>query len=173
MNKDTYLLVCLLEELGEACTELCEVDITKIDNCDLSAYVGESNDVVGCVELLIDNGTLPNSIIDQNLVNQKFHLLLENNCNTLDLISVHLKAHKAVSKMIRFGVNHIHPFYNREGKAVLGLALIDLFAWNQYLDYKYSLPKLYDRKAIDAKKVKVYKYLAEAINDGRVINTVE
>jgi hypothetical protein len=112
---------------------------------------------------------LSNSHIDQNLVDEKLKdLLLGNSCNTLDLISAHLKAQKAVSKMIRFGVNHIHPFYRREGKVVLGLTLIDIFAWNQYLQIKYSLPHLYDKAAIDAKKVKVYKYLNEAIAEARV-----
>lgn len=179
MTKIEYLLTCLMEELGEGATEIANLLETQFHdvpvaygNEALIPYVNESNDIIACVELLIDNKVLTND----KFMTQDFEQTLDDKLfNTSipigsQLIVKHLNAQKAVSKMLRFGVRHTHPQYGIEGTSVLTDALLSLFASNRSLRSRLKFQNLYDLRAIKAKKDKVYKYLHIAMAEGRVLS---
>ncbi len=179
MTKIQYLLICLMEELGEGSVEIINFvnrvlaeQTGIIENDHLKHYIAESNDIIACVELLIENGVLSKEkFVTQDTVqerDERFYDLLVANGN--QIVQKHLHAQKAVSKMLRFGVNHNHPVYGVPGISVLTDALLTLFAANRTLQSNLDLSGLYDPIAIKAKKEKVYKYLHISIAEGRVLS---
>lgn len=167
MTKNEYILTCLAEELGETLTELIMVTShlpgdtrfftgngslhnKELINLDLTATAIEIADVLGCfvmgrVEAFLDITHTTTAEQTKDLTIQQYLLLL-------------LSAQKAVCKLLRFGIDHIHPVYKVKGTAVVSDYLSQILQHANAFGIIYQLQPLLDYKAIDAKISKVNKY---------------
>jgi hypothetical protein len=184
MNTKEYILTCLAEELGESLTELVTTFSAVPSNArltddkfslipqhathlDLKAFFLEMADVRGCAELLLyhdvfDKQTLaifseltPVAGFDDKISIEQLTLLI-------------LETHKATTKLLRFGIDHIHPVYKTTGRLVLFRLTSRLHELCVRLSMTYGLQNEYSHVSFDAKRAKVMKYLNQRIKEGGI-----
>lgn len=91
------------------------------------------------------------------------HLMVCGNEEAGEIAYAALEVAKAFSKILRFGSDDIHPERNITAIQVLVAELNDLEAVIEMLhESGIDLQGLHDREAIEAKKIKVRKYMLHA-----------
>lgn len=197
MTEEEYLLVCTSEEACEVATEvtnlaaLCQRHsqsdrnsnpnyLRKEREC-VVTLVAEINDLVGCLELLIEREVLVCEFYDRIAIDTYKNNLSKTTDEEIYkdtkidrslpvLVLKCLDIQKSVSKMLRFGINHIHPVKNTTGKQVLCGLINEFVATVEHINSEcLPLEGLFDRNAIMLKKAKVKKYMNISIEDGVVL----
>lgn len=169
ISQQDYLLICAAEEAGEVATEAIELeDIvnggSKVVN--LVLLTAELNDLLACLELLVEFKVIASNIYSQNQVTTL------SNTPALSLALSCLSVQKVISKMLRFGIDNMPASKKLTGAAYLHVKIDEFLSIMQYNEIEYNLQGLFSRGAILAKKIKVMKHLALAIEKGIVSDPI-
>lgn len=184
MNAKEYILTCLAEELGEGLTELITTfsaippDTRLVDDkfllvpqnithLDLKAFFLEMADVRGCAELLLYHDVFNKQTLA--IFSELTPVVDFNDKITVEQLTLLiLETHKATTKLLRFGIDHIHPVYKTTGRLVLFRLTSKLHELCVRLSMTYSLHNEYSHVSFDAKRAKVMKYLNQRIKEGGI-----
>lgn len=169
MNLQEYLLTCLSEEAVELATELLrQHSIDKdwhftegLKPDDVITVKAEFNDIQACINLLATHNVFGSGILNRAEISREalvfaFH---KEQKSLLDIVFILHDIQKAVSKMLRFGIEHVHPVKNIPGKTVLIERLNSLYAAMSVLEATLiSSERFRDSDAIIKKQVRVMRY---------------
>ena len=183
LNKRDYVLICISEEASEVIAEI--INLIELDRSEFSKvkafsplflktpvfknFVKENNDLIGCIKLAEELGIIEFDANNEDIIKDRCDALRSNaGLDLPDMVKVILHLQCTVSKLLRFGLNHVHPANKVKGKIVLKEACYDYLAWiwlfmEEYVDH--SDINFFDKKEIYAKMTKVSKYMKAALEE--------
>ncbi len=162
MKFHEYLLICLSEEASEVIAELLDesvIDSTNIDIAMKPKLIQELIDFNAVTQMLFNSGTLPS-------VNLTDRLETQTTLRELAKLMCELQYH--VSKLLRFGIGHLHPATNVPGVTNVVNVISQIKAFTRIIHQQNSVVNLLNADKIEEKINKVHKYARQAYDAGRL-----